>query len=97
MRGLPDLVDPNLDALLDEVYGLAEDDPEAALAMLDDASETWPDHPELLFARGELEWTLHGPEAAEPHYRRAVALAPTSPTPATRSGRSSACSARSRR
>lgn len=76
MRGQPNFADPNLDALLDEVYGLAEDDPEAALTMLDDASETWPDQPELLFARGELEWTLHGPEAAEPHYRRAVQLAP---------------------
>lgn len=76
MRGLPNIADPNLDALLDEVYGLAEDDPEAALTMLDDASETWPDQPELLFARGELEWTLHGPEAAESHYRRAVQLAP---------------------
>jgi predicted Zn-dependent protease with MMP-like domain len=41
-----------------------------------DGSATWPDQPELLFARGELEWTLHGPEAAEPHYRQAVALAP---------------------
>ena len=77
MRGPSTNADPTLDALLDEVYGLAEDDPEAALTMLDDASETWPDQPELLFARGELEWTLHGPEAAEPHYRRAVALAPT--------------------
>jgi len=76
MRGLSNFADPNLDALLDEVYGLAEDDPEAALTMLDDASETWPDQPELLFARGELEWTLHGPEAAETHYRRAVTLAP---------------------
>jgi predicted Zn-dependent protease with MMP-like domain len=76
MRGLSNFADPNLDALLDEVYGLAEDDPEAALVKLEDASETWPDQPELLFARGELEWTLHGPEAAEPHYRRAVALAP---------------------
>lgn len=76
MRGPSNLADPNLDALLDEVYTLAEDDPEAALAMLDDAAETWPDQPELLFARGELEWTLHGPEAAETHYRRAIALAP---------------------
>jgi len=76
MRGPSTFADPNLDALLDEVYELAEDDPEAALTMLDDAGETWPDQPELLFARGELEWTLHGPEAAEPHYRRAVALAP---------------------
>lgn len=76
MRGLSNFADPNLDALLDEVYGLAEDDPEAALVKLEDASETWPDQPELLFARGELEWTLHGPEAAESHYRRAVQLAP---------------------
>ena len=76
MRGPSTLADPNLDALLDEVYTLAEDDPEAALAMLDDAAETWPDQPELLFARGELEWTLHGPEAAETHYRRAIALTP---------------------
>jgi predicted Zn-dependent protease with MMP-like domain len=76
MRGLNDFADPNLDALLDEVYGLAEDDPEAALAMLVDGSATWPDQPELLFARGELEWTLHGPEVAEPHYRQAVAVAP---------------------
>jgi len=76
MRGLSNFADPNLDALLDEVYGLAEDDPEAALTMLEEAAETWPDQPELLFARGELEWTLHGPEAAESHYRRAVTLAP---------------------
>lgn len=76
MRGPANLADPNLDALLDEVYALAEDDPEAALATLEDAAQTWPDQPELLFARGELEWTLHGPEAAEPHYRAAVALAP---------------------
>ena len=76
MRGPQTPADPTLDALLDEVYGAAEDDPEAALAMLDDAAATWPDHPELLFARGELEWTLNGPEAAEPHYRRAVELAP---------------------
>ena len=68
--------DPTLDALLDEVYGLAEDDPDAALEMLIDAEATWPDHAELLFARGELEWTLHGPEAAEPHYRRAIELSP---------------------
>jgi predicted Zn-dependent protease with MMP-like domain len=76
MRGPSTNADPNLDALLDEVYNLAEDDPEAALAALVDAAGTWPDHPELLFARGELEWTLHGPEAAEPHYRRAIEVAP---------------------
>lgn len=76
MRGSSTIADPTFDALLDQVYGVAEDDPEAALAMLEDAAETWPDHPELLFARGELEWTLHGPEAAEPHYRRAIELAP---------------------
>ncbi len=76
MRGSQTPEDPTFDALLDQVYGAAEDDPEGALAMLEDASATWPDHPELLFARGELEWTLHGPEAAEPYYRQAVALAP---------------------
>ena len=76
MRGDQTPADPTFDALLDQVYGAAEDDPEAALALLVDAFETWPDHPELLFARGELEWTLHGPEAAEPHYRGAIAGAP---------------------
>src|SRR5690349_4467487 len=76
MRGPSTNADPTLDALLDEVYGVAEDDPDAALSMLIDAEATWTDHPELLFARGELEWTPHGPEAAEPHYRRAIDLAP---------------------
>jgi predicted Zn-dependent protease with MMP-like domain len=76
MRGPDTLADPTLDALLDQVYGTAEDDPQAALAMLVDAEQTWPDHPDLLFARGELEWTLHGPEAAEPQYRRAIELEP---------------------
>ena len=76
MRGPSTNADPTLDALLDEVHGVAEDDPDAALAMLVDAEATWPDHPERLFTRGELEWTLHGPEAAEPHYRRAAELSP---------------------
>ncbi len=76
MRGPDTVVDPNRDALLEQVYDVAEDDPEAALALLDDGFESWPDDPELLFVRGELEWSLHGPEAAEVHYRRAVAIAP---------------------
>ncbi len=76
MRGPDTLADPTLDALLDQVYGTAEDDPQAALELLIDAEQTWPDHPDLLFARGELEWTLHGPEAAEPQYRRAIELEP---------------------
>ena len=76
MRGPTTFADPTLDSLLDEVYATAETDPEAALAALDDASPTWADHPEVLFCRGELVWTISGPEAAQPLFERAVAVAP---------------------
>lgn len=64
--------DPALHAFLDEVEAVAADDPESALAMLDEASPDWQDDPELLYLRGDLLWTLDGPEAAEPYFRRAI-------------------------
>lgn len=76
MRGPSTFADPTLDALLDEVYALAEDDPDAALAALDDAGDEWSKHPEALFCRGELVWTTQGPEAAQPYFERAIAAAP---------------------
>jgi predicted Zn-dependent protease with MMP-like domain len=68
--------DPALHAFLDEVEALAGDDPEAALAMLDEASPEWQDDPELLYFRGDLLWTLEGPEAAEPYFQQAIARDP---------------------
>lgn len=76
MRGPDDFADPALDALLDEVYELAETDLHAALARLDDAGSTWSDHPEVLYCRGSLVWEIHGPEAAMPHFERAIAADP---------------------
>ena len=67
--------DPALHAFLDEVEDVAGDDPEAALAMLDEASPEWQDDPELLYFRGDLLWTLEGPEAAEPW----LSLLPSAP------------------
>lgn len=75
MRGST-FADPTLDALLDEVYTTAEDDPEAALARLDEGGRAFADNPEVLYCRGELVWELEGPEAAQPHFERAVVLAP---------------------
>jgi predicted Zn-dependent protease with MMP-like domain len=76
MRGPATFADPTLDALLDEVYTTAETDPEAALVALDDAGPEWAEHPEVLFCRGELVWTIQGPEAAQAHFERAIAVAP---------------------
>ncbi len=68
--------DPAFHDFLDDVADLAEDDPEAALAMLDEAGPAWQDHPELHYLRGDLAWRIDGPEAAERHFARAVALDP---------------------
>jgi len=76
MRGPATFADPNLDALLDEVYETAENDPEAAMARLGDAGPELAEHPEVLVCRGELVWTIQGPEAAQPYFERAVAAAP---------------------
>lgn len=67
-----DDIDPALDDFLADVEALAADDPEGALAMLDEAGPAWQDHPELCYMRGDLLWALRGPEVAEPHFRRAV-------------------------
>lgn len=76
MRAPAPFADPTLEALLEEVYTIAETDTEAALARLLGASPALQDLPELLFCRGELVWDIEGPEAALPHFERAVALAP---------------------
>lgn len=68
--------DPAFHDFLDDVADLAEDDPEAALAMLGEAGPAWQDHPELHYLRGDLAWRTGGPEAAERHFARAVALDP---------------------
>lgn len=69
-------IDPALDDFLADVEQLALDDPDAALELLDEASPAWHDHPELHFIRGDLLWGIRGPEAAEPHFRSAVARDP---------------------
>lgn len=68
--------DPAFHDFLDDVADLAEDDPDAALAMLGEAGPAWQDHPELHYLRGDLAWRIDGPEAAEKHFARAVALDP---------------------
>lgn len=64
--------DPALHAFLDDVADVAADDPAEALELLDEASPEWLDHPEVHYFRGDLLWTLGGPEAAAPHFRRAI-------------------------
>jgi predicted Zn-dependent protease with MMP-like domain len=68
--------DPALHAFLDDVADVATDDPAEALELLDEASPGWHDHPEIHYFRGDLVWTLEGPEAAEPHFRRALEREP---------------------
>lgn len=68
--------DPALHDFLDDVADLAEDDPDAALAMLGEAGPDWQDHPELHYLRGDLVWRTDSPEAAIAHFARAVALDP---------------------
>lgn len=69
-------IDPALDDFLADVEACAADDPEGALAMLADAGPAWQDHPELCFVRGDLLWSVRGPEAALPQFRRAAELDP---------------------
>ena len=64
--------DPALHAFLDDVTDVAADDTDAALALLDEGSPSWQEHPEVLYFRGDLHWTLNGPEAAEPFFRSAI-------------------------
>ena len=64
--------DPALHAFLDDVADVANDDPAEALELLDEASPDWQDHPEIHYFRGDLVWALEGPEAAGPHFRRAL-------------------------
>ncbi len=68
--------DPALHDFLADVADVAEDDLEAALAMLDEAGPAWQDHPELHYLRGDLTWQQDGPEVAGQHFARAVALDP---------------------
>ncbi|MCY0992862.1 metallopeptidase family protein [Nannocystis sp. ILAH1] len=68
--------DPALHAFLDDVADVAADDPAEALELLDEASPDWHDHPELHYFRGDLVWTIEGPGAAEPHFRRALEREP---------------------
>lgn len=60
------------DAFLDDVADVAIDDPAAALELLDEASPDWHDSAEFHYLRGDLVWTVEGPEAAGPHFRRAL-------------------------
>lgn len=75
MRGKPPEVDP-VEDLLESVYARAEDDPDAALALLDAADPELAGEPEILACRGELVWTLQGPEAAQTFFEQAVAADP---------------------
>lgn len=68
--------DPAFHDFLDDVADLAEDDPEAALQLLDEAGPEWQGNPELHYLRGDLLWQTAGPEAAGPHFRRAIRLDP---------------------
>ena len=64
------------DAFLDEVAEVAEDDPEEALGLLDEAGPDWHDSAEFHYLRGDIVWTLSGPAAAGPSFRRALELDP---------------------
>lgn len=76
MARADDFEDPNFYAFLEEVEDAAEDDLEAALAMLAEVDEAWEDQPELHYLRGDLTWELGGPDAAAPHFARALELDP---------------------
>jgi len=76
MRGPDNFADPALEKLLDEVYEIAENDFEAALARLEHAGKPWQAHPELLYCRGNLVWEIQGPEAAMAHFEGAIKADP---------------------